>query len=215
MISVLTAVLVFTTWLSSHVFFSQSYQKQNEPYLPPPKIIEHLTFGFKIQMADFLWLRAVQDFDHCSKQITEQQCEGKSWLFSVLDVASTLDPRLEPVMYQTGGLALSVIITDIEGASQFFNRGVRIYPDNWQIVYTAAYHALYEEKNKMKASRLYLQAFKNGAPPWTQVLAGRLASDEGDLDFAEQILQDMIAQNKDEKLINRLKTKLQEIKDQP
>ena len=207
---VILGILVSITWLSSHVFFSKTYDRFQEPYIPPPKSIQYLAAGFKVQMADSLWLRAIQDFDYCSKVISEHVCEGNSWLFSVLDVASTLDSRLEPVMYQTGGLALSILVGDVEGGARIFERGVRVYPDNWQIIYAAAYHALYEEKNKMKASRLYLRASEKGAPAWTQVLAARLASDEGDSEFADKVLEDMIAQNQDEKLINRLKSKLQE-----
>lgn len=190
------------------------YDRLVEPYIPPPKPIVHLTAGFNIQMADSLWMRAVQDFEYCSKKIAENVCEGNSWLFSVLDLSTTLDPKLEPVMYQTGGLALSILVGDVEGAATIFGRGVRIYPNNWQIIYGAAYHALYEEKNKKKASKLYLQAFEKGAPPWTQILAARLASVEGESEFADKILEDMIAQNKDETLIKRLKTKLEEAKAQ-
>lgn len=207
-------ILVSITWLSSHVFFSKSYDRFQDPYIPPPKAIQYLTAGFKVQTADAFWLRAVQDFDYCSKKLAENVCEGNSWLFSVLDLSSTLDSRLEPVMYQAGGLALSILVGDVEGAAKIFERGTRVYPSNWQLIYGAAYHALYEEKNKKKASKFYLRAFENGAPPWTQVLAARLASDEGDSEFAERILEDMIAQNKDENLVKRLKTKLEETKSQ-
>ena len=209
-LNVILGILISITWLSSHVFFSKSYDRFIEPYIPPPKSIVHFTAGFRVQVADSLWLRAIQDFDYCSKKISENVCEGNSWLFDVLDVASTLDPRLEPVMYQTGGLALSVLVGDVEGGAKFFERGVRNYPSHWQLIYGAAYHALYEEKNKVKAAKLYQRASENGAPPWTAVLAGRLATDSGDRQFADKILEDMIAQNQDEKLINRLKSKLQE-----
>lgn len=208
------AILVFTTWLSSHVFFSKSYDRFDEPYIAPPKVIRHLVAGFDVQVADSLWLRAVQDFEHCSKKISETDCEGNSWLFSVLDLSSTLDSRLEPVMYQNGGLALSILVGDVEGGAKFFERGIRVYPDNWQIVYAAAYHAYFEEKNKAKAAKLYLRASQIGAPSWTESLAARLASEGGDQEFADQIVEGMIAQNKDEKLINRLKNKLLEIKKQ-
>lgn len=214
MVKISLGIFVLITWLSSHVFFSKSYNRFQEPYIPPPKAIQHLTAGFKIQVADSLWLRAVQDFDYCGKRIEEHVCEGNSWLFSVLDLSSTLDPRLEPVMYQTGGLALSILVGDVEGGAKIFERGTRVYPDHWHIIYAAAYHALFEEKNKKKASKLYLRASEKGAPPWTQVLAARLAADEGESEFATKILEDMIAQNKDESLIKRLKTKLDEAKNQ-
>ncbi|MES2803860.1 MAG: hypothetical protein V4654_15310 [Bdellovibrionota bacterium] len=210
MFKLVSGIVVLMTWLSSHVFFSKGYDRFDDPYIPPPKSVQHFTAGFNVQVADSLWMRAVQDFDYCSKRLAENVCEGNSWLFSVLDLSSSLDPRLEPVMYQTGGLALSILVGDVEGGAKIFAKGVRIYPNNWQIIYAAAYHALYEEKDKNKAAKLYLQAFSNGAPDWTQMLAARLASDNGDSEFADKILVDMIAQNQDEKLIKRLKTKLLE-----
>jgi len=212
MLKLVLGILISITWLSSHVFFSKSYDRFEEPYIAPPKSIQHFTAGFKIQVADSLWMRAVQDFDHCSNRLAENVCEGNSWLYSVLDLASTLDSRLEPVMYQTGGLALSILVGDVEGGAKILERGSRVYPDSWQIAYAAGYHALYEEKNKAKAARYYLRASEKGAPDWTQVLAARLASEEGDTEFADKILEDMIAQNHDEKLVKRLKLKLQEAK---
>lgn len=214
MANLVTGILILITWLSSHVFFSKSYNRFDESYIAPPKAIQHFTAGFKIQVADSLWMRAVQDFDHCSNRLAENVCEGNSWLYSVLDLASTLDSRLEPVMYQTGGLALSILVGDVEGGAKILERGSRVYPDSWLIAYAAGYHALYEEKNKTKAARYYLRASEKGAPDWTRVLAARLASEGGDIEFADKILEDMIAQNQDEKLIKRLKLKLQEAKTQ-
>lgn len=194
------------------IFNSPKYDRATEPYIPPPQIIQHFHAGFKPQMADSFWLRAVQDFDHCSEKIKENECVGKSWLSQVLDLASVLDPKLEPVMYQTGGLALTILISDYAGASSFFDKGVRIYPNNWQLQYTAAYHALYEEKNKAKAARLYMRAYENGAPSWVWQMATRLAAEGGDTEYAQKILEDMIAQNKDEKIVARLKAKLEQSK---
>lgn len=188
------------------------FTKSPEDYLPPPKAIQHFTSGLKIAIADSLWLRALQDFDYCNDKINERDCVGQSWLFQVLDLATTLDPKFEPVMYQTGGLALTVIISDYAGASIYFDRGVEQYPNDWQLNYAAAYHVLYEEKNKAKAAKLYLAAADNGAPPWVRVMAGRLGYEGGDKVFAEQVLQQMIDTNQDEKLIEVLKRRLSKLK---
>ncbi|MFN3454661.1 MAG: tetratricopeptide repeat protein [Pseudobdellovibrio sp.] len=213
MITQITGFLILIFWFLNLFFFKMDFNPQFEPYLPPPKIIQHLTAGFNVQAADSLWLRAVQDFDYCDQQKdTGNECQGKSWLFSVLDVASTLDKKLEPVMYQSGGLALTIIISDYDGASVIFDRGVEVYPKNWQLVYAAAYHALYEEKNKLKAAKLYQMAAENGAPEWIHAMAGRLAIEGGHNEYAKKVLEDLIAQNKDENIIKRLKEKLKGIK---
>lgn len=177
-------------------------------YLPPPKIIKNFSLGLSRQWADSLWLRAIQDMDYCEQKITENECKGKSWLFQVLDLATELDPQIEPGVYQIAGLALTVIISDYAGASQIFDKAVVQHPSSWPILYAAAYHALYEEKDKLKAARLYESAGKNGAPTWVFSLAGRLASDGGDKEYSQQILQGMIASQADPAIIKRLQEKL-------
>jgi hypothetical protein len=117
----------------------------------------------------------------------------------------------EPEMYRAAGLALTVIISDYAGASAIFDKAVRHYPKNWNIAFAAAYHALYEEKNKAKAARLYEKAAQNGAPNWVYSLAGRLAADGGEEAYSRQILEGMIATNQDEKIIKRLKDKIAEV----
>lgn len=209
---------LFLPFILVFQFFIQEnkpvFIKSPEDYLPPPKAIEHFTSGLKIVIADSLWLRALQDFDYCNDKINERDCVGKSWLFQVLDLATTLDPKFEPVMYQTGGLALTVLISDYAGASIYFDRGVAQYPKDWRLNYAAGYHVLYEEKNKVKAAKLFLAAADNGAPPWVRIMAGRLGYEGGDKAFGEQVLQQMIDTNQDEKLIEVLKRRLSKLKAQ-
>lgn len=185
-------------------------QKRSE-YLPPPTAVKYLSVGFGYQLADSLWLRALQDFDYCEKKINEMECKGRSWLFQTLNLATEIDPVFEPTMYRAAGLALTVIISDYAGASVMFDKAVKHYPKDWSMTYAAAYHALYEEKNKMKAARLYEQAAKTGAPPWVFSLAGRLAMDGGEEAYSRKILEGMIATNLDEKIIKRLQDKIAEV----
>jgi hypothetical protein len=183
-----------------------------EAYLAPPKVIKNLTAGFSSQIASSLWLRAVGDLDYCENKLSENTCVARSWLFQVLDVATEVDRRFEAGLYQVAGLALSVVIGDFAGASVIFDRGVEEHRDNWRLLYAAAYHAHYEEKDLLKASQLYQRAAQNGAPEWTAVLAGRLATDGGDLLMAQRVLQTMIATNQDQKLIKRLQEKIASLK---
>ncbi len=180
--------------------------------LPPSKNIQYFSVGFKINLASFLWLDVLQNSDYCERKINQTQCVGKSWLFQKIDLATTLDPIFEPDMYRSGALALSIIISDIPGASIIFDKAVLQYPTNWPLLYTAGYHSLFEEKNKIKSADLYFRAAQNGAPDWVHVMAGRLAAEDGEFVFAEKILQTMIDTNQDEKYILRLKQKLVDLK---
>jgi len=223
MLAIIIPLLIVLLKIVESILPAPRIEDIKKSYIAPPKLIEHFNGGFKIQVADSLWIRAIQDFDFCSevKPNSEQtlkgqppECIGKSWLFNVFDVATTLDPHFDAAVYQTGGLALTVIISDYAGASVIFDRGTRLYPTNWQLLYTAAYHAHIEEKNKAKAARLYLAAADNGAPGWIKLMAGRLAGEGGDMDYAEQILQTMIETNQDVTYIDILKKKLEILKSQ-
>lgn len=179
-------------------------------YIPPPLAVQYFAAGFRKQFASSLWLRSMGDLDYCEKLINARDCVGKSWLFSIFDLATELDPPFEPVFYQVGGLALTVIISDYAGASIIFDKGVKQHPDYWQLTYAAAYHAHFEEKDFPKAAQLYSLAAKYGAPKWVSTLAGRMAVDGGNAELADEILRSMIDMKIEERYIERLRKKIEE-----
>lgn len=177
-------------------------------YLTPPQI-QKFSFGMREQIADFLWLRALQDFDYCRTTVTNQNCQGKDWLFKMLDLITDLSPKFR-APYATGGLALTALANDIEGASRIFDKGVEAFPFDWPILTRASYHALYEEKNKSKAKLLVKRAAENGAPPWYYLLANRIATEDGDIMFTENLIRDLESGTRpDPVLIKNLKLRLE------
>ncbi|MDG0817770.1 tetratricopeptide repeat protein [Bdellovibrio svalbardensis] len=178
--------------------------------LPPPQI-ERFSFGYSEVVADVFWIRILQDFDYCDEKIVEGQCRNNSWMFQMLDVTTKLAPHFR-IAYAAGGISLTVLVGDLEGATKIFERGVQMLPHDWTISYRAAYHYLYEVKDKKRAAELLIQAGQNGAPPWVFTLAGRLYSDSGELDLAQNLLQEMKDTNQDETLIKRLQDKIDSMK---
>ena len=197
-------------FLFSSGFSKPNLQKRTD-YISPPEQIKYLSFGNSIQYADSFWLRAIQDFEFCDSPVNEKECHGKSWLFQIIDTVVNLDQNFFEAHYY-GALALTIMVNDFEGASAIFDKGVKQFPDNWMILYAAGYHALVEEKNKVKASKLYYQAGIKGAPDWVAMMAGKLAADGGDIDYATKILEGMIEMNQKAAYIDRLKEKLEEKK---
>lgn len=179
--------------------------------IPPPPMIDRMDFGYSEAIADIMWIRTLQDFDYCDQEIAERVCKNNSWLFKMLDAITDLSPKFR-MPYAAGALALTIIITDIDGATAIFDKGVRAFPNDWPISYRAAYHYMYEVKDNKRAAELLIQAGKNGAPPWVFTLAGRLYSDAGNLELAESVLQDMIQTKQDPVLIKRLQDKIQTMK---
>lgn len=179
--------------------------------IAPPSGIERFVFGYEEVSADLLWIRTLQDFDYCEKPLSEGVCVNNSWLYHMLDAVTNLAPHFR-IPYAAGGLALTVLIGDIEGAKKIFDKGVSAFPRDWPILYRAAYHYLYEVNDKKRAAELLIQAGQNGAPSWVYSLAGRLYSDSGHMDLAESLLVNMIQANQDPAIIERLKQKIQSMR---
>lgn len=179
--------------------------------IPPPPYIEHYSFGLKPQFADVFWVRSLQDFDYCEKKIRRHLCKGNSWLFHMLNAVVSLDSQFY-IAYTSGGLALTIIISDFEGATKIFDKGVLAFPNDWNLLFRAAYHVLYEEKDFLKASNLFQRAGLNGAPEWTLSLSKRLSTRNGQIEVAERLLADLIRREEDESLISQLRRKIEDLK---
>ncbi|WP_413557813.1 tetratricopeptide repeat protein [Bdellovibrio sp. HCB209] len=162
-------------------------------------------------MADTMWIRLLQDLDYCEQEIAANTCKNDSWLYHMVDTTTNLSPKFR-IAYAVGGLALTILISDIDGATKIFDKSVKAFPHDWPILYRAAYHYLYEVKDNRRAAELLIEAANNGAPPWTRVLAGRLYSDSGDVELAEKLLQEMKDSGQDQLLIERLQKKIDSIK---
>lgn len=206
--------LRYSIWLpllAAIFFFGQSLSvkpslQNRTDFLAPPMELKYLTAGFTYQASDSYWLRAVQDFDFCDKAKNKDECTGKSWLFNVINLVVELDKKFLEAYYY-GALALTIIISDYDGASVIFDKGVAEF-DQWQLSYAAAYHAYFNEKDKLKASKLYLRAVDKGAPDWVRLTAGRLAGEGGDMETAKIILQQLIDLKIDPAWIEILRKKI-------
>lgn len=203
---VLLGIFAFGMIAISHLKWNLDIEAERHLIAPPP-ILKHMTFGYQEVIADSLWIRSLQDFDYCDREITEGVCRSNSWLFKMLDVITDLSPKFR-IPYAAGALALTVIITDVDGATAIFEKGVKELPNDWTISFRAAYHYIYEVKDNKRAAELLIQAGEHGAPPWVFSLAGRLYSDEGRLDLANAVLDEMITSKQDEVLIKRLRDKI-------
>lgn len=189
--------------------------------IPPPQGIAHFTFGYDEVMGDILWLRLIQDFSVCEKAKdgvahyegrtdTQPMCR-QSWVYQMLNTITDLAPMWK-LPYSTGGVMLSVIVDDREGATRIFEKGVQQFPNDYNLNYRAAYHFLWEEKVPEKAVKYLLQAARSGGPAWMYSLAGKIYSEEGQLDLAIQVVEDGLKERSDEKTVKRLETRLAELK---
>jgi len=207
---ILLGFFSFLLVLYSQIYASKGLLERPRDLLSPPLGMEHFTFGHNDVTADTLWIRAIQDFDYCDQHIAKNLCVGKGWLYRMLNSITDLSPKFR-MPYATGAVALSVMVSDVEGAARIFDKGVRNYPNDWPILYRAAYHNLYEVKDKKKAADLFIRAGRNGAPPWVFSLAGGLYSEANERVAADAILIEMIKTEVDPAIIKRLREKLERL----
>ncbi|MCB0407159.1 MAG: hypothetical protein KDD34_03080 [Bdellovibrionales bacterium] len=93
---ILISLFVFITIILVSQNQLSHIQKLNKYfYVPPPKAITHMHFGYKETFADSLWLRAIQDFDYCEEE--EDQSQQKENHFAV-ENKSLLDDKFKSVL---------------------------------------------------------------------------------------------------------------------
>ncbi len=190
--------------------------------IPPPPHIEHFTLGFNEVLSDVFWIRVVQSLDYCEtigreKKLSKEMGDivhqdtslcHKGWVFHMLDAITDLTPRFR-LPYVVGGTTLSVLVDDREGAKLIFDKGLRVFSEDWGLAYRAAYHYLYELKHPQRAAELLLIAHRNGGPEWLPLLASRLYSKSGRKVLGIIILQDLLEKgNLSERVKKRAEEKL-------
>jgi len=160
----------------------------------PLPFLERLSFGQRYTLSDLHWLRVLQDFDYCEQKLEgRQKCASKGWVYHNLDASLRLDPWYRMV-YSAGALGLSVVLSDLIGASDLFDRAIQHYSLDWIILYKAAYHAIYEEQDEIKGGLLLEQSARHGAPPWVYSLAGGYYKKYNKLDWLKQLANSLPAE---------------------
>ncbi len=208
-LKVIVTFLGAVVLITASVFFPPSSAQVARPLISPPPHLAYFSFGQQMTMADGMWIRAIQDFDYCDQEISKNVCRGQNWLFHMLDEITSLAPDYLTA-YREGGMALSVVISDIDGASHILDKGLAVIRNDWNFYYRGAYHALFEEKNKKKAAERFLAAAKlQGLKgEWFYNIASRLFYESGQNQLALEIYQDMKKQGLDERLLQRMREKL-------
>lgn len=201
--------------------------REKREFIPPSQILKYTTFGFSEIIADALWLRLIQNFDDCSRFFSDSsnsfsieeidelsgrvRCK-RSWTFRMLDSITDLAPRFR-IPFATGGLVLSVLLDDYEGAKVIFDKAVIQFPKDWPILYRAAYHYLLDLKQPERAAELMLQAADHGAPYWLRFTAASILSQRGQAEFGLKVLEDYLNSTEDEIERALVKEKIRKIKE--
>lgn len=181
---------------------------------------ERWAFGYNEVYADALWLRVIQDFHVCENAkdgISHREGESHTgwlcshgWVFKMIDTLTDLAPRWR-MPYMVGGTMLSIVVDDKDGATTIFEKGIRQFPDDFNLLYRASYHFIWEEKRPEYAAELLTRAAQNGGPSWFYSLAGKLYSESGKASLAKVVVEDALKTAKTEESRLRLENRLSEI----
>lgn len=185
----------------------KSASQAERELLPPLPDIEHLSFGFQPVVADLLWIRALQDIAYCEEKLENNNCTGNGWLSQVLFSILELDPSFNNAAY-IGGLALNVLVSDMQGASKFYNKAVELFPSDKHILVGAGFHAFTEEKDSVKAAKLFIRAGDLGFNEWIYSLASRLLTDAGAKDVHRMMYDSIREKVKDKELLQNMQKRL-------
>lgn len=205
---------------------------QDKFLAPPPEHLEMFHFGFRESMADSFWLRWIQDNDVCQAYLPQKNkiekkeedtnpltsnprhkiCD-QSWGFKMLDMASKLAPKFI-MIYWAGAPTLSILVEDYEGSTVLYDRGLKEYPNDWKLLYRAAYHYQFDKKDLPKAAELLNRAGDNGAPVWVKSLASRLYTAAGQLELGLSTLEAYRKTLDDEEAIKKVDERIAELRRQ-
>ncbi|MCH2535489.1 MAG: hypothetical protein MK008_13675 [Bdellovibrionales bacterium] len=153
-------------------------------------------------------------------QMPKKDVCDEGWSFLILDAVTNLAPKFK-VPYKLGAPTLSVLLEDHMGAKKIFDKGIVLYPDDWSLLYRAAYHYLFELRDLERAADLLKQAADKGAPDWVHSLAARIYTGTGQLELGISTLENYLKMIKHEgrrkeieERLSRLKKLLKEQKPQ-
>ncbi|MBI3295043.1 MAG: hypothetical protein HYZ71_09970 [Deltaproteobacteria bacterium] len=161
---------------------SDKFQRPTPRLLPATaevygKNLKRYSFGFDSVIAAGLWVDLLQRARH-----EMNRDSVVSWEYVQIDAITRLDPLFERA-YDFGGVVLSVLIQDKQGAKRILERWALRRPRSWRVHYLLGYHLFFELKDYEGASRHILRAAEmEGAPSWLNALAVRLLSETGALE---------------------------------
>jgi hypothetical protein len=145
--------------------------------------------GQKRLISSLLWITTIleSDVDHYHNK------DLNSWMFLRFKSISDLEPKFYE-NYIFGGIYLSIVKDDLQGASFIYDRGVKLFPDDYNLLKNAAYHFYFEVGDQKKSYELYsrLRLHPKLTPVMLNTLA-RLESQNGNLGLAFELLSDQLA----------------------
>lgn len=171
--------------------------------------ITFFSLGHKRMISDLIWIQTLLESD------MERYSNNDlgNWLYLRFLTISTLDPNFYQ-NYQYGGTFLSIIKDDLEGAADIFERGLKVFPEDYKLNYHAGFNYYYEMGEYEKGVRLLKKVENHPDANKLVKFLIRKIQFETDKDFAIPIayLEMTLAGSVDENIKNKIKADLYSLK---
>lgn len=132
--------------------------------------IQIFSLGQSRMITDLLWISTLLEAD-------VEQYKGEdlgSWIYQRFLTIIILDPGFLTA-YQYGGKYLSIISDDLMGAQDIFERGLKLFPEDYDLNYNAAFLYAFELNEYSKALTLYKKIkYHPNAPPYLESLINKI-----------------------------------------
>jgi len=203
---VLTALLFFT--VLGALAFSQNnvYTRRNAMIshdriflLPRKQVLRVMALGHEMTVADLLWIRAVQffggNFSTLTREGFEYKGEGIHKLFYILQY---LDPKFYQI-YEFGAFVFTEGLNEPKEAVDFLRLGSEVYPEDWKLLFEAAFVAFYYmENNELALEMAELAGARSSAPPHVKRFKGQILSRLGRFDASIDYFRRLIEESQSE-----------------
>lgn len=142
--------------------------KQEETWNLNNEMLAKFNLGFKRMESSLLWISTIleSDQEHYKKK------DLNSWMFLRFNSISTLEPLFYE-NYSFGGMYLSIIKDDIPGASIIYNKGLKHYGNDYELLRDAGFHFYFEAEDYKRAYEVYSKL--SGNPKASPIVISSLA----------------------------------------
>ena len=202
------------------IFSGDIKERERKPlYFAPPNVLQHFSLGYRDFLANFLWLRFIQDADFCSFEKGKPVYKGDKkhcemgWSYHMVDAITELAPRFR-TPYTISSVILSVFTGDLKGAEQILLKGLKHFPNDWRINFYAAYLYSVDLKKPELAARYAYQSAKNGGPYWLYSLAAKQYGESKHLLLGETILKNLLKRDLTDEQRTRVQKHLKEFREE-
>jgi hypothetical protein len=164
-------------------------------YLPHGEYLRMAAIGYEHIVADLLWLRAIQVMG--DRKVSN---EAGQWLYHLLDVVTTLDPKFVRA-YEAGGIALCTMVVLPEQSNRLLEKGIRHNPNVWYLPFILGINYYFELADDAKAAHYVAQASRlPGSPSYLASFAARLYVSAREPQAAIEFLSKTYEQTDDEQV---------------